>query len=200
MEQNLPIIAKKFWSIVRVLYFMLRKGISKGKLFSDLNSMIKRGKIAGKSALNNLILHHASAVARRSQNTPDPRLDEYEFSCSNTPAHPTTTTFRLGPFHLLLNKRKHSAAAAAPPPPPPIDAEMVAAALQIFHSASSSPALPGFGPSPMVRQLRITDSPFPIELENSNPHVDEAAEEFIIRFYNDLKKQNSMGYLGYNNS
>ncbi|KAL7099915.1 hypothetical protein ACP275_09G116600 [Erythranthe tilingii] len=206
MEQNLPIIAKKFWSIVRVLYFMLRKGISKGKLFSDLNSMIKRGKIAGKSALNNLILHHASAVARRSQNdsaaaanlsyTPDTRLDEYEFSCSNTPAHPTT--FRLGPFHLLLNKRKHSTAAA--PPPPPIDAEMVAAAFQIFHSASSSPALPGFGPSPMVRQLRITDSPFPIELENSNPHVDEAAEEFIIRFYNDLKKQNSMGYLGYNNS
>ncbi|KAI3455479.1 hypothetical protein Pfo_012142 [Paulownia fortunei] len=194
MEQNLPIIAKKFWNIVRVLYFMLRKGISKGKLFADLSMMMKRGKIASKAAIHNLMFHHHSTAAaastsgRRSHDRhlsfPVP-IYEYEFSCSNTPAHPT---FHL-PFH--LNKRKHSHA------PPPIDADLVAAALEMIRSAAASPVLPGFGPSPMVRQLRITDSPFPLRDIEEDNHVDEAAEEFIMKFYKDLKRQNAMAYLGY---
>ncbi|KAK6125058.1 hypothetical protein DH2020_041174 [Rehmannia glutinosa] len=177
MEQNLPIIAKKFWSIVRVLYFMLRKGISKAKLFADLNSMMKRGKIAGKAAIHNLLMfHHHSAAAGRRVSSPVVPINEYEFSCSSTPA------YRL-PFHLNKRKRAHA--------PPPIYGELVAAALEIFSSEAASPALPGFGPSPMVRQLRVTDSPFPLSgIEEDNNHVDEAAEEFIMRFYKDLKKQN----------
>ena len=56
----------------------------------------------------------------------------------------------------------------------------------------ASPALPGFGRSPMVRQLRVTDSPFPLmeAEEDRNHQVDKAAEEFIKRFYKELKKQN----------
>ncbi|KAI3463306.1 hypothetical protein Pfo_019969 [Paulownia fortunei] len=188
MEQNLPIIAKKIWKIVRVVYFMLRKGISKGKLLADLNMILKRGKIAGKAAIQNLMFHHHAASASTSSchsheghfSFPAP-LNEYEFSCSNSPAYPI--------FH--LNKRKHSRA------PPPIDSNMMAAALEIINSAAASPALPGFGPSPMVRQLRITDSPFPLRDIEEDSHVDEAAEEFIMKFYKDLKRQNSMAYLGY---
>lgn len=175
MEQNLPIVAKKFWSIVRALYFMLRKGISKEKLLSDLNTMMKRGKLAGKAAMHNLMFHHAAAAGRRAHHDttlsyPVP-LNEYEFSCSNTPVH--HPTFRL-PFHLSKHK--------TPAP----------AALQII----ASPALPGFGQSPLVRQLRITDSPFPLNVDGDS-HVDEAAEEFIMRFYNDLKRQNTVYNLGY---
>ncbi|KAG6395779.1 hypothetical protein SASPL_141905 [Salvia splendens] len=168
----MPIIAKKFWSVVRVLYFMLRKGISKAKLLSDLSTMLKRGKIAGKAAIHNLIFHHAAAVtAAASSRRRDP-INEYEFSCSSSPA------FAFPSFHRGNGK------------PPQIDAEMLAAALEVFSSAAASPALPGFGPSPMVRQLRITDSPFPMcDAADDNQHVDEAAERFIVKFYSDLKRQ-----------
>jgi hypothetical protein len=54
----------------------------------------------------------------------------------------------------------------------------------------ASPALPGFGQSPMVRQLRVTDSPFPLkEDDEKDNQVDKAAEDFINRFYNQLRKQ-----------
>lgn len=197
MEQNLPVLAKKVWSLVRVVYFMLRKGMSKRKLLLDLNMMIKRGKIAGK-ALQNLMFHHhnnwaafTSATNRRSHhhsnhhisisNNSHPPVDEYEFSCSNSPA----------PFSLFSFHKKHHYSKAE-------DVDMMAVnaavlkAMEMIHSETSSPALPGFGRSPMVRQLRVTDSPFPLSsVEDEDNHVDEAAEQFISRFYNDLRRQNT---------
>lgn len=69
-------------------------------------------------------------------------------------------------------------------------------ALEMLHSETASPALPGFGKSPMVRQLRITDSPFPLRDVEEDSHVDEAAEEFISKFYKDLRRQNEVAALG----
>ncbi|KAG6418316.1 hypothetical protein SASPL_120519 [Salvia splendens] len=163
MEQNLPIIAKKLLKIVKVVYFMLRKGISKGKLLADLSMLMKRGKIAGKAAIHSLMPHH------HRPSTSDRHL-EYEFSWAKTSAH----------------KRKQCR---------PTEEELMKAAVEMFHSATASPALPGFGPSPMVRQLRITDSPFPLRNDEEDNHVDEAAEEFITRFYKDLGQQNSLLFL-----
>ncbi|CAL5199934.1 unnamed protein product [Lathyrus oleraceus] len=58
MENNVPVISKRVWSIVRVAFFMLRKKLSKGKLMKDLNMMLKRRrKLAGK-AIANLMFHH----------------------------------------------------------------------------------------------------------------------------------------------
>lgn len=57
--------------------------------------------------------------------------------------------------------------------------------------ASPLVTLPGFGRSPMVRQLRVTDSPFPLK-DDGDAHsglVDKAAEEFIKNFYKDLTLQ-----------
>ncbi|KAM0066021.1 hypothetical protein Hdeb2414_s0002g00044051 [Helianthus debilis subsp. tardiflorus] len=71
-------MAKKLWSLMRVLFFMLKKGISKAKIFADLNMMIKHGKITEKSLPG-----------------------EYEFSCSNTPSYP------LKLFSNKKNKHKH---------------------------------------------------------------------------------------------
>ncbi|KAJ9559619.1 hypothetical protein OSB04_004779 [Centaurea solstitialis] len=102
MEQNLPIMAKKAWSLVRVFFFILKKGISKTKFLADLNIIIKRGKIAGK-ALHNLLFHHhnhhASALRRHhlrhlsfpitttTSSSPSSSSDS-EFSCTATPPHP----------------------------------------------------------------------------------------------------------------
>jgi hypothetical protein len=50
--------------------------------------------------------------------------------------------------------------------------------------------LPGFGKSPVGRQLRVTDSPFPLKDEGDSHLVDMAAEEFINNFYKNLNRQN----------
>lgn len=47
-----------------------------------------------------------------------------------------------------------------------------------------------FGRSPVaVRQLRVTDSPFPLKDDDVDCHVDKAADEFIERFYKELRRQ-----------
>ncbi|CAA2959214.1 Hypothetical predicted protein [Olea europaea subsp. europaea] len=199
MEQNLPIITRKVWNIVRTMFLLFRRGISKAKLMSELNIMIKRGKIAGK-AIQNLIFHHShhwsaatssTAVRRALYKHDSPK--EYEFSCSNSPAY---SNLHL-PFHLNKRKHNHHDYLFSPPPPPATEEDdivtlsAVLRTLEMLNSAAASPALPGFGKSPMVRKLRITDSPFPLQdVNEEDNYVDEAAEKFIMKFYNDLRRQN----------
>ena len=189
MESNIPVIAKRVWNMVRVVFFMLRKGISKGKLMMDLNMVLKRrGKLAGK-AIANLMFHHHSNPLRFSASR------EYEFSCSNTP---NNHFFPIGKRH----RHSHSHFFACAHAPPTHDDDVVTgnavkAVLEMLNNnnnnnevmVEASPALPGFGRSPMVRQLRVTDSPFPLRDDDKDDQVDKAAEEFIKRFYKDLRKQ-----------
>lgn len=197
MEQNLPVIAKKFWNIVRVAFFMLRKGISKRKLMLDFNLIVKRGKIASKAAIQNLMFHHMThqwSAAHRDKNLPfSPPHNEYEFSCSNTPNH-----FQL-PFN-FINKRNNKnhlfswGAAAHDQDDVVVVNAAVMKALEMIQSETASPAadyLPGFGRTPMVRQLRVTDSPFPLRDAEEDSRVDEAAEAFISKFYWNLRRQAS---------
>ncbi|CAN0858753.1 hypothetical protein LINGRAHAP2_LOCUS7439 [Linum grandiflorum] len=206
MEQNLPLMTKKAWGIVRVLFFMLRKGIiSKRKLLLDLNMVMKRGnKIASKAIGNFLMFNHHH---RNDHSTPASSSSptDYEFSCSNTPNY----TF---PFHLPTTKRRNqhhhnssflSCSFHAPPTMHDDDDQLasvdtvnaVKMALEMFNNTSNlyapSPMLPGFGKSPMGRQLRITDSPFPLREEDhgDNGVVDQKAGEFIANFYRELQKQ-----------
>nr|GME20526.1 AF211533_1 Avr9/Cf-9 rapidly elicited protein 146 [Ipomoea batatas] len=179
---NLPVIAKKFWSIVRAALFMLKQGICKRKLMLDLNLMLKRGKIAGKAAIHGLMFHRggnhhlsvfaAAAAHRRSSDPPN----EYEFSCSNSPAAYRKTKHAL-----------HFPCAHAPPTDD--DSFMKALEMHALQSETASPALPGFGRTPLARQLRVTDSPFPVGDAEADCHVDDAADEFISRFYKDLRMQ-----------
>ncbi|XP_023759474.1 uncharacterized protein LOC111907895 [Lactuca sativa] len=192
MEQNPTILAKKVWSFIRVPYFMLRKGISKRKLLLDLNMMIKRGKISGK-ALHNSIFHHHNNRAAFTTNHRSHHLsftssppDEYEFSCTNSPANGDDH-----PFSLISPQKNHHSNCK-----PAEDLDMMAVnavlkAMEMIHSEAVSPALPGYGRSPMVRQLRVTDSPFPLGGVDEDNHVDEAAEQFISRFYNVLRQQSA---------
>lgn len=59
------------------------------------------------------------------------------------------------------------------------------------HNKTNSRAAvsPGFLKSPVVRQLRITDSPFPLSNSDGDGKVDEDAEMFILRFYNGLRRE-----------
>ncbi|CAI0423343.1 unnamed protein product [Linum tenue] len=191
MEQNLPLVAKKAWGIVRVIFFMLRRGlISKRKLLLDLNMMMKRGNKIASKAIGNLMFHHHHHHSAMP-------ATEYEFSCSNTPTHHLPT---LGNGFL-------SCAFHAPPTREDNEKEQedtvnaVRMALEIINGSNNSnayapsPMLPGFGKSPMrVRQLRITDSPFPLREEDAgdNGVVDKKADEFIANFYRELQKQRGM--------
>ncbi|CAK8560244.1 unnamed protein product [Lathyrus sativus] len=182
MENNLPIITKRVWNMIRVALFMLRKGISKGKLMMDLNMMLKRrGKLAGKAITNLMFPHHHGSSTSR----------DYEFSCSNTPNYK----------FVLNNKRQHRNnhffACAHAPLTQDDDIVTVNAVKTMLenmvnnHEAmvEASPALPGFGRTPKARQLRVTDSPFPADDTDTVAEVDMAAEAFIKRFYLQLRKQ-----------
>ncbi|KAJ4708519.1 Avr9/Cf-9 rapidly elicited protein [Melia azedarach] len=190
IEPRPPVVAKKLWNIVRVVFYMMKAGISKSKLMVDFHLMLKRGnKLAGK-AIGNLLFHHHSSFSCRSN---DAHLSfvspkEYEFSCSNSPA--------FYPFYAL--KRKHHHHHHLPKSSYKYDdvttVQAVQKVLEMLNNndqaveASPLTTLPGFGRSPMVRQLRITDSPFPLKDEGDS-QVDKAAEEFIKKFYKDLKSQ-----------
>ncbi|CAN1215750.1 hypothetical protein LINPERPRIM_LOCUS358 [Linum perenne] len=151
MEQNLPLMTKKAWGILRVLFFMLRKGIiSKRKLLLDLNMVMKRGnKIASKAISNLLIFNH------HNRNDAPPTKHDDDVDTVNA----------------------------------------VKMALEMFNGNgpiyAPSPMLPGFGKSPVGRQLRITDSPFPLKEEDQgdNGVVDKKATDFIANFYRDLHNQ-----------
>ncbi|GJU75867.1 hypothetical protein Tco_1272937 [Tanacetum coccineum] len=185
MEQNLPLVAKKVWSLLRVMLFIIRKNISKQKLLLDLNMLMKRGKLAGKALQNLMFYHH-----HKSSNFtfPPPRTEDYEFSCSNSPVYPLS----LFSSHKKHNYKKNSQKKSAIKEDHEeiyVDAVLMKA-LEMPTSATASPTLPGFGKSPMVRQLRITDSPFPISNGDEDSYVDEAAEKFIMKFYNELRREN----------
>ncbi|KAM0060326.1 hypothetical protein Hdeb2414_s0004g00122941 [Helianthus debilis subsp. tardiflorus] len=167
MEQKRQITPKKACNMVRLLLFMIRKKISKTKLMLDVNMVIKRGKIAGK-ALHNLMVHNNR---KRSTFQPPPN-DHYEFSCTNSPVYPLS---------LFTNKDNDHDEIFVDP--------TVIKALEMLTSAAASPAVSGFGKSQVVRQLRITDSPFPLCNDEEDSYVDEAAEEFIINFYDVLRRQ-----------
>ncbi|XP_055831615.1 uncharacterized protein LOC129900627 [Solanum dulcamara] len=182
MDQKLPVIAKKLWKIVRVAYFMLRKGLSsKRKLMFDLNLLMKRGKIAGKAAFQNLMFQGHNNINQGAHQCTS--QEYYEFSCSNSPA------FHL-PFN--LNKRINNKHSQSEHDDVSIMNAAVLKALEMLQSETASPALPGFGRTPTVRQLRITDSPFPLTSDGDMlSHVDQKADEFISRFYRDLRREAS---------
>ncbi|KAI3759712.1 hypothetical protein L6452_07723 [Arctium lappa] len=187
MEQNLPLVAKKVRSLIRLIQFMLKKGISKKKLLLDLNLMIKRGKIAGKALQNLMFNHHHNWSASTTFNRPPPPLttDDYEFSCSNTPTYPLSLFKK---HHGKKISKKKSKSSENDGDEIIVDDAMIKALKMV--TAASSPAVGGFGKSPVVRQLRVTDSPFPVRNgEEEDSYVDEAAERFIMKFYSELRRE-----------
>ncbi|WVZ79815.1 hypothetical protein U9M48_027349 [Paspalum notatum var. saurae] len=149
----------------------------------------------------------------------DPR--EVEFSCSNTPSNPSfyLNIIPTGKRRRRNNRRTHRGANGAEPGWYNYDASDIARVFEILNNneqlvgdggggdaveqpsplaliATPSPALwASFGRTPAhVRQLKITDSPFPIrdDAAADSGQVDKEAEEFIKKFYEQLRKQQSL--------
>ncbi|GAA0165989.1 hypothetical protein LIER_40098 [Lithospermum erythrorhizon] len=193
IEQCPQVIAKRMWKIVRIVFYMLRKSFSKRKLILDLQMMFKQGKLLGKS-IENLVLqhqHHYAALTCRPDDVQTSFISprEYEFSCSNTPIiYPKKRHHhhhrRRHHHHHHLRYHHHQ------------ENDVIEKVVERLNNhddsfeASPLVLLPGFGGgSPMVKQLRVTDSPFSIKEMEDDPQVDKDAEEFIKKFYMELNHQ-----------
>ncbi|XP_023516732.1 uncharacterized protein LOC111780538 [Cucurbita pepo subsp. pepo] len=184
IERKKAMAAKKFWNMVRAIVLMLRKELSKSRIImSDLHLMMKRGKLAGKAMLNLMHLHQISGSLNRQTATDIAHSfaiapQDYEFSCSNSPAFPALQLYgkRGGKHH-----HKYSEVTTV---------SAVKRVLEMLNNEATSTTdvaspMVTLGMSPMVR---VTDSPFPVKDEGDHK-VDEAAEAFIKRFYSNLKQQ-----------
>lgn len=139
---------------------------------------------------------------------------EVEFSCSNTPSYsyPSLHLIPTGKRRRRNHRRRDRGANGAEPGWYNYDAADIARVFEILNNeqllsddgpaplavaATPSPALwSSFGRSPApVRQLRITDSPFPLRDDAAAEdcgQVDREAEEFIKKFYEQLRTQQSL--------
>ncbi|KAL5700525.1 hypothetical protein ACHQM5_025957 [Ranunculus cassubicifolius] len=186
------VIAKRVWNYLRIAYFMMRKGlISKRKLVMDINMMMKRGKLMRKT-LGNLMFHHHNHRSRGVTTRGGFRLQDYEFSCSNSP----------NPVFFHSSKRKHHYFPCISSPTPS------------HYEDSPVVMLPRIEYSPEPEHScdfalgeRFEASPFAVRISNyssdediveeDDKQVDDDAEEFIRRFYEQLRTQSRMQLLQY---
>ncbi|XP_061349031.1 uncharacterized protein LOC133294396 [Gastrolobium bilobum] len=192
MEIHSPVIAKRLWNVLRITFFMIRKGlVSKRKLIMDMNLMMKKGKLLRKS-LGNLMSshhhHHSKSLARGGYG-----IQEYEFSCSNSP----------NPVFFHVPKRKHHFNFPCINTPEVIEEkanELVA--LECEEEPKAVVLVPKtpeymfnlrFDSSVRVSNYSSEDE----NEEGGNGEVDDQAEDFIRRFYEQLRMQSRMQLLQY---
>jgi hypothetical protein len=193
------------------LNLLLHRGKIAGKAFSKLmNTHGHNNKPA------------AAGVPPLHQPFPWRGSREVEFSCSNTPSYPSFQLIPTGKSRRRRNNRRTQRGANGDQPGwYNYDASDIARVFEILNNseqllsssddhalatgtehpspialvATPSPALwASFGLTPAhVKQLRITDSPFPLRDDAvGNGEVDLEAEEFIKKFYEQLRKQQSL--------
>lgn len=201
------VVAKRLWNVLRVTFFMIRKGLmSKRKLITDMNFMMKRGKLLRKS-LSNLMSHHLHHH-HHSRNVASGSfgIQEYEFSCSNSP----------NPVFFRLSKRKHHYIPCINIPKVMEEEEeeqleeqedepkavvMVPKTPDYTFNLRFDPSdfAPGEKRSPLLSpfSVRVSNYSSEDESDGGNRQVDDEAEEFIRRFYEQLRAQSRMQLLQY---
>jgi hypothetical protein len=205
-----PAVGKRLWSYVRAALFMARNGKRKLLLSMHLlaadNKQRRGGTKAVTRAVASLLSHHANssyALRRR----------DYEFSCTNSPAAASSSSSRrrLAYFPCLgavAEDEQYDYAYAygyrydgslslpAAEPEPPLD--------RIEYYASSSDA----AASPALLLPGAASGEFSVRVSNYSSEdeaaagagsdaVDADAEEFIRRFYDQLRRQNTVAMLPY---
>ncbi|KAI3857664.1 hypothetical protein MKW98_028928 [Papaver atlanticum] len=185
-------VAKRVWSIVKIVLFMIRKGISKNNKFFmiHLQNISKRGKIATK-VIENMMSHHqninqASQVS--SYKVPTRHVNCPAIYMSNNNSKQKNSKFSLSQEDMTTVNAVQKLL------------EMLNNEVMTENGGSTilSPHLPGFGfgRTPTVRQFRNTDSPFPLKdhvVDEEECQLDEDAEEFIERFYAQLRSEKNKG-------
>ncbi|XP_076938573.1 uncharacterized protein LOC143606815 [Bidens hawaiensis] len=175
--------AKKLFGIIRAILYMHKKRSLKSIPWFELHMMLKRStKLAGK-AIENLFIKHetlSSTLTCHPNNIHTTFITPIEYKFS-----PHFHTKRKTNRHYYYSygtscsynqsHRHHEAGTLVTPEKSPL-------------------TILGFGGSLNVRELQVTDSPFPENnMEEDALQVDKAAEEFIKNFYQELKQQKKMG-------
>ncbi|XP_054779898.1 uncharacterized protein LOC129287693 [Prosopis cineraria] len=202
MELNSANAARRLWNVLRISFLMMRKGvISKRKLIMDMNLMMKKGKLLRKSLSNLMSSHHhyhSKSVTRGGGFGM-----EYEFSCSNSP----------NPGFLHLHKRKHHFNLPCINHPQVVDEEETEPeppkAMVLMPKTPDYAFNLRFDPSDFAAGDRRSPlpSPFSVRISNfssvddseepGNGLVDDQAEDFIRRFYEQLRMQSRTQLLEY---
>lgn len=190
------VVAKKLWNVLRVTFFMIRKGlVSKRKLIMDMNLMMKRGKLLRKSLSNLMSYHHHHHHHSKHMTRGGFGLQEYEFSCSNSP----------NPVFFHVSKRKHHYFPCINPPPVLEEEE---GELELGYYDPKAVVLVPKTPEYTFNFHASMPSPFSVRVSNysseddemisdggSGGQVDDRAEEFIRKFYEQLRVQSRVQLL-----
>ncbi|PKA53896.1 hypothetical protein AXF42_Ash011376 [Apostasia shenzhenica] len=184
MKLRSPASAKRLSGYIRVVFFMMRKGlISKRKVvIMDVNLMMKRGnKLMGK-ALGNLVFHHHHHHRQAPLRRHGCGLQEYEFSCTTSPTpvffHPKRSRHNYFPCLNTVDEEEDAVKVISPIPTAPSQQE-----LSLLSSSVSSE-------DEEDRDGLYNDDDGAIE-------VDGDAEKFIKKFYNELRRQSRMALIQY---
>lgn len=186
MEVCSTVTTKKLSSLAKLILFSIQKvsDASRHKLLTTLDPqlLVKRGKILRKSLNNAVSTSHSRITCRPSDHqdvrssfiSPVPIQLEYEFSCSSTPprrSYATTVSNgrRSGSHKPLINKRQR----------------------QAYIRYNTLPKV-----RDSIWDRHVAAAMFPDVASNASTmdscHVDRAAEEFIQRFYRQLRLQKWM--------
>ncbi|XP_073013660.1 uncharacterized protein [Typha latifolia] len=164
--------AKRLWSTsMRIAFFMMRKGlISKRKLMMDFNLIVEKGK---------LFKNHFISRSKPLQYGPGFGIREYEFSCSNSP-NPML-------FNSTSHRRRRRNFFSCFDPGVFEDYSSQC----VYGSALVEKPTPLFSPL----SVRVSDYSSEDEGDELRHEVDDKAEEFIKRFYEQLRAQTLVNVL-----
>ncbi|EEE54055.1 hypothetical protein OsJ_00749 [Oryza sativa Japonica Group] len=160
-----PGFGKRLMHVLRAVYHMLRRGLCRKRLMMDLHLLLGRGKLAGQGAPR-------SSAGRGGSRHAGGGASNY----GGLDASAVARVFEM------LNADAAAAAGAGGETP-----------LSSMPGATPSPLLAlSLGRSPAgTRQLRVTDSPFPVEPPEGavDGRVDDKATDFIEWFRRQLLQQ-----------
>ncbi|RLN21945.1 uncharacterized protein C2845_PM07G33690 [Panicum miliaceum] len=205
-------VGKRMWSYLRAVFFMARKGLlsNKRKLLLGMHLLMKRRNKAVSRTVAALLSHHGGNNALRRR--------DYEFSCSNSP-DPAAAGFSASRRHLAyfpclgevaeeddgrygsspapVGRIEYYAAAAASPAPssPGLLLRELAPGEPAAEECASPALLLGGGDGAF--SVRVSNYSSEDEGGAGGQAVDDEAEEFIRRFYEQLRRQNTVALLPY---
>ncbi|XP_008798397.2 uncharacterized protein LOC103713298 [Phoenix dactylifera] len=195
MELQSPVAAKNLWNFLRLAIIMMRKGlIAKRKLIMDMKLVMERGKVLGKS-LGNLMFHHQPRSPL--PQGPNFSMHAYEFSCTNTP-NPILYGMSWKRRHNLFSCIHANVVEEPDEMPGPV---AVLPMIERSPQWAYSPSVLAIGeqrsqmPSPF--SVRVSNYSSEDEGDGFGREVDDKAEEFIKRFYEQLRSQSRIAMLQY---
>ncbi|KAL1314461.1 hypothetical protein HN51_041268 [Arachis hypogaea] len=209
------VVTKRLWNVLRITFFMIRKGfVSKRKMMMDMNLMMKKGKLLRKSLANFMSFHHhhhhKNMMARVVTH------DHYEFSCNNSP-NPVPKRNKHH-FNFLCihapnvledhdfeegNSNHNINAVVLIPKTPEYAFNFRLDNINGSDFAPGERKSPLLSSSPLISTVRISnysalDYDENEEIGNgSGGVIDDEAEDFIRRFYEQLRSQSRMQLLHY---